>query len=180
MSHLINVVNSQNPDVNGDITSAIGDLKYFFVGNQVAYNFTRVTSTYPRALNVGDEYLFYHDSNYKFDTIGVTINDYSTGWAESFTIPAGSYICNYSITANGTVGTSVGIRAYLTDGTTQYAGETTGGRERVGVYNTETISAGGRFTVASTTTIYVYIAREVSTATLPASDFSSFCLIKEP
>jgi hypothetical protein len=180
MSHLINAVNSQNANVNGDITNSISDLKYFFVGNTAAYNFSRATATYPRALNAGDEYLFYYSTNYKYDTIGVTINDYSTDWAQSFTIPAGSYVCNYSIVANGTVATNVGIRCYLTDGTTQLGGEMSGGRERMGVYNNETISQSTRFTVATSTTIYVYIVTEVSTATAPPTDWSSFTLIKEP
>ncbi len=182
MSHLINVVNTQSPDVNGNITSAVSDLKYFFIGNSKAYNFTDISgsNTYPRAIAAGDEYLYLYDTNYYFDNIGVTINNYATKWAESFTIPAGNYICYYSIDANGSSATNVGIRTYLTDGTTRYGGTTSYGRNIYSVYCNERTQAQTRFTLASSTTIYVYIDIETGTATTPIANRSGFCLIKEP
>ena len=183
MSHLVTTVNSQNPSATGAITSGVNALEYFCIGHNVAYDFTLSgVPTYPRSFAVGDEYLYpYASSNYYFDSIGVTINNYTTGWAKSFTIPAGTYICQFILAANSTFGVAAAVGGYLTDGTNRLSGSTTIGRGSYGAYNNQKIETSTRFTVATSTTIYVEITGVSGThLTTGFAGVTNFILIKEP
>ena len=183
MSHNLITVNNQNPDASSNISSGISPLKFFSIGHNVAYDFTLSgVPTYPRVMAANDEYLYpYASSNYYFDSIGVTINNYTTGWAKSFTIPAGAYICQFSIITNSTFGVAAAVGAYLTDGTTRFSGSVTTGRGTYGAYHNQKISTSTRFSVASSTTIYVEITGVSGTnITTGFAGVSNFFLIKEP
>lgn len=182
MSHLLTSVNSQSPDRSGAINSGVTGLQFLCIGNTYAYNFDLIGGsfpTYPRAIAAGDEYLWPYATNYFINTItGSTINTYSTGWAESFTLPAGDYICMFNVAAYGTSGTNVGIRCSLTDGTTQFSGTACSGRNINYQYNSSKIQANTRFTLTASTTVWINIDTEVSSASWPPRD-ASLMFIKE-
>lgn len=183
MAHLLTTVNSQKPDVLGAITSNLTGLQYLCIGNIDAYNFALIGGsypTYPKSIVAGDEYLWYYGTNYFINTItGSTINNYSTGWAESFTLPAGDYVCMFNVGALGTAdGTARGIYCSLTDGTTQLSGTVSSGRENYRVYNNCKIPSNTRFTLSTSTTVSVKIDTEISQAEW-AVQHSSIVFIKE-
>lgn len=181
MSHLITSVNTNNPNINGEISSGINDFQILCIGSDFANDGTySFPTTYPRAFTINDEYLWDYKSGWFYNSItGATINTYSANWAKSFTLPAGDYICGFNVAAYTDPYTSNGgIRCSLTDGTTVYSSSNSSGRNSYAVYNAAKNHTKTRFTLSTSTTVYVNIDTEIGTA-LHIVTMSSFYIIKE-
>ena len=191
MSHLLTKVNGNVPDVNGAILSGVTSTQYLLIGANWAMDFSYLippannyADPYPRAFAVGDEHLFRYVSGSYINTIaGATINNYTTNYAKSFTLPEGSYVAGFNtapIEATSPPSGNMGTRCSLTDGTTVYSSQHSHGRNTYASYNSSKRHVKTRFTLSSSTTLYVRIDVEIQNMKHdPFNSGASLYFIKE-
>lgn len=186
MAHLLNTVNTNEPNRTGGITdsSVSGSFQYLLVGNTYAYLPEQTISAYPRGINVNEAYLFPYkssDTNYFVNNItGATINTYNTNYLEDITLPAGNYVGITHFRHEYTVANYlVRVEFYDITGSARLSGSGQQGHNANWAYNNSKLPIITRFTLSTTSTIKVNITARNRTDVSISMRFWSVMLIKE-
>ena len=186
MSHLLNTVNSNEPNRTGEITdsSIAGSFQFLLVGNMKGFTPNQTITSYPRNINVNDAYLFPYksaDTDYFFNNItGATINTYNTNYLEDLTLPEGSYIAITHI-RHYYIGGAYRVRLEFYDitGAARLSGMGEYGYQANWSYNNSKLPIVSRFTLSTSSNVKVNISTRTNTNVSSSMLFWSLMLIKE-